>query len=42
MILKKELQMYLHKREDKLIRETVPGSKLILNQAVDIQHKENV
>jgi len=33
MILKKLLQMYLHKREDKLIRDKVPGSYLIVNQA---------
>jgi len=34
--------MYLHKREDKLIREKVPGSKLTVNQAGCIQHKEHV
>jgi hypothetical protein len=39
MILKNELQMYLHKRKDK---DKVPGSKLIVNQAGCIQHKEHV
>lgn len=34
--------MYLHKREDKLIKDKVPGSKLIVNQAGCIQHKEYV
>lgn len=34
--------MYLHKRENKLIRDKVPGSKSIVNQAGWIQHTEHV
>jgi len=34
--------MYLHKREDKSIRDKIPGSLLIVNQAGRIQHKEHV
>ena len=34
--------MYLHKIEDKLIGDQVPGSKLTVNQAGCIQNKEHV